>query len=551
MRPRLAGLAFTATLTLAGAAVWAQAEADRQLDAAIERLRAALGPDARITIGSRQVDPVTGRARLGNVTVSEAGRILSIGELWVQELAAGRLGRAEARGLRLEENKNEVTEAGRLLVAGLPLPPPGTALDPASIGFDTFELEGLVSSKPGQGSFRLGRIAARGYVPARGTAPGTLASGNIEGLQLDSLTPDTPSVRLGRMAATEIAFPDPQATNPDPRAFRAAALTIEGMAMTDPARNTDLALPRAALRDWLPGRRTELSVEGLNLAAEFGQLGPGRLQLGRLAVSGLDGASTLAAVMDGVQPPDPAPGVPQTVALEGLVMEAGGSPLFSLGRVAAEGTLGTTGRATGAVLVEGFRASLPRGAAPPLEGMGFREIAGGMELRGEGPRAGGPLSISPWRIQWNDAGALTLQADLDNLPAVPAGAPLSTDRTAEYLKARLVGLTLRWQDQGLFGRALSQQARQQRIPEARLREQWAQMALAMPIPGAPPGAAKGPAADPFAPMRQAIAAFIRQPGAIEVTLRPTTPIAFGAMADLGAAGPAGAAQRLGLAVRVP
>ncbi|WP_237217385.1 hypothetical protein, partial [Falsiroseomonas oryziterrae] len=86
----------------------------------------------------------------------------------------------------------------------------------------------------------------------------------------------------------------------------------------------------------------------------------------------------------------------------------------------------------------------------------------------------------------------------------------------------------------------------------------AQMALALPLPGAaPPGPAPRPGQrqaqpapaqqDPFAQARQAFAAFIRRPGTLEITLRPTKPVAF---SDLAAVrdDPALAARVLGLSV---
>jgi hypothetical protein len=65
------------------------------------------------------------------------------------------------------------------------------------------------------------------------------------------------------------------------------------------------------------------------------------------------------------------------------------------------------------------------------------------------------------------------------------------------------------------------------------------MALALPVPGA------NPANDPFLSVRQALAAFIRQPGTLEIALRPKAPVP---LAELTAvlADPAGTAQRLGL-----
>jgi hypothetical protein len=556
MRHRLGALAIAVTLPLGGVVVHAQAEAERQLDAAIERLRTALGPDARITIGSRQVDPVTGRARLGDVAITEGARRLSAAELWLSELSADRLGRAEARSLRLDEGKGAVTEATRVLVAGLPLPAPGAGFSSATLAFESIELEGLNGSKPGEGTMRLARLSAQGYVPPGPGRPGMLRAGTLEGFELASTTTETPSARIARVVLAELAFPDPNGADPDPRAFRAGEVTLEGFRMADRKRDTELELPRFSLRDWLPGRTAQLAAEGLSMGANFGQLGPGQLRVARVAASGVDGPTTLAAILDGIQPPDPAPGVAQQAVMEGVAMQAGGAPIFSLGRVAVEGRLDAQRRTTGGMTLDALRVSVPRGSAPPLEQMGFHEIVAGLELRGEGHRDGGPLGISPFRISWEGAGVLTIDGSFDNLPAIAAGAPVDrAKRMADFAAVRIAELTLRYQDQGLLGRTLSQQARAQRVPEARLREQWAQAALSAPVPGAPPaGRGKGaatPAADPYAPMREAIASFIRRPGTLEVTVRPPRPLPIAELQSMGATGPAATVERLGLRVRTP
>jgi hypothetical protein len=182
-----------------------------------------------------------------------------------------------------------------------------------------------------------------------------------------------------------------------------------------------------------------------------------------------------------------------------------------------------------------------RGEAAMLEALGYREIAGGIETRASLPRTGGRLEIDPLRIAWDEAATLAFAAQFDGVPPLSeAGEAVEQDATLLALAgSRLAGLTLTLRDQGLMGRVIAQQARQQRIPQARLREQWAQMALALPVPGA------NPANDPFLSVRQALAAFIRQPGTLEIALRPKAPVPLAewpaALAD-----PAGTALRLGL-----
>jgi hypothetical protein len=55
-------------------------------------------------------------------------------------------------------------------------------------------------------------------------------------------------------------------------------------------------------------------------------------------------------------------------------------------------------------------------------------------------------------------------------------------------------------------------------------------------------------ADRIGPMRQALASFVRQPGTLEITLRPPQPISFVEMSGLAGIGPVQAAERLGLSI---
>lgn len=585
MRPRSAILAvagpLTLVFTLAGAGAMAQAEAERRLDAAIERLRTSIGPEARITWGTRQIDPVTGRARLGDVVVTAPDRRVTVAEVTLQDVTETRLGRAELRTLLMTEGKGERVELDRLVVGGMPIPAAESRLDPATFEVGQLELEALRASGP-DGRLSLGRLTASGY------APGVLGSATVEGVQFQGAGANNGSFRLGRAAVSGLVMPQP-GQDPDPKAFAVTSISIEGAALADPDKNVTVDVGRLAMRDWVPGRLLDFVGEGIAIGAPFGPLGPGHVRLGRVVARGIDAAGTLAAYADGVQPPDPVPGTPQVFQMEGITAEGGGQPLFTLGRFAADGTMAADGLIGGSMVMEALRVVLPRGTAPWMEAIGYTEIAGGMEMRGTMRREGGSLSIAPWRTSWDQAGTLSVSSDLLGVPAPLPGTPADQDYTAEAMAIRIAGLSLSWREQGLLGRVIAWQARQQRQPEARIREQWAQMALTMPIPGdrppprraaaPPPPAAVAPttdtggkmknfarpgtpaapapqaaapaAQDPLPAIRQAIASFIRQPREIEFALRPPQPLSFEAIQRLGAAGPAEAIRQLGITVRLP
>lgn len=546
MRPRLPVIALAGVLLFGAAGALAQAEAERRLDAAIERLRTALGPDTRIEIGARRLDPVTGRATLTDVAITRPDQRIAIPELVLAELSETRIGRAEL--LRAREDAGGVaTETARIVLAGLALPAPGTPMTLAGFAVEAAEVESFRLASP-EGKLVVERLALRDW---RDLAIG---AGTLEGLDWRTAG-DGDAFRLRRLALDAVGLPL-AGQDFDPAAFRAVRIALEGIEAREAAQDITLTLGRFELRDWIPGRPTALVAEDLRAAGPAPQLGAAELGVDRIEASGIDAATTLAAVLANRQVPDPFPGMPQRLAIEGVRGVAEGQPLLALRRLVSEGRL-EAGIASGSLVTEGFRLALPRGQAAMLEAFGYSEIAGGIEVRGSVPRAGGRLEIDPVRLAWEQAATLTLATQLDGMPPVPeAGTELDSDATAAQLAAaRLAGLTLTLRDHGLLGRIIAQQAREQRIPEARLREQWAQMALAMPLPGAqppaqqgrrggpPPKAATGP--DPLVALRQAVAAFIRQPGTLEIALRPPRPLA---LEDLGAlaADPAQAVQALGL-----
>uniref|UniRef100_UPI001F390C4B hypothetical protein n=1 Tax=Falsiroseomonas oryziterrae TaxID=2911368 RepID=UPI001F390C4B len=490
MRPRLPGLALAGLVLVAGAGALAQAEAERRLDAAIERLRAALGPGGSLAIGGRRVDPVTGQATLTDVVLVQGENRVTIPELRLADVSETRIGRAEALRPRQAGTGPAATtaEAARILLAGVPLPAPGQPFDWTRLSAEALEVETLRLQSPEQGTLRLERLALR---DARREG---LGSGTLEGLDYAATGTDAQAFRLGRVALEALVLPLGQGDAFDPIAFRAGRIAVENLALRDPDQDVVLGLSRFDLQDWIPGRQASLTVERLETASRAAGMGQLEARLARLAISGVDGPGTVAAVLGNRQPPDPRPGVPQRAVLEGLEASLDGQRVLVLPRLASEASL-ENGIAAGAFAVEGLRVIPPSPYDDWLRALGLDEIAGGIELRGSVPRAGGRLEVAPFRIAWTDAATLTANVVLEGMPATPAeGAEIDQQATLDaYAEARIGAVTLALRDQGLLGRILASQARQQRIPEARLREQWAQMALALPLPGAaPPGPAPRP-----------------------------------------------------------
>ena len=553
MRTRLPVIALSGVLLLGTAGALAQAEAERRLDAAIERLRGALGPEVRIEIGGRRLDPVSGRATLTDVVIQRGADRTRIPEVILSDLSETRIGRAELRGVSERGGDGTAADTGRVVLQGFALPPAGQAFEPAAIAFDGIEVESFRAA--GQGDKTV--IARLALGPWRDM---TLASGTLEGF--DHRTTDETRLQLRRVALEGVTMPF-AGTELAPGAFRAGRIALEGLEFQEPSQAGQAVLDRLELRDWAPGRLAALVLEGLRGSAQVPSLGATELRLARVEASGIDAAALLDSVLNGTQAPDPEPGRPQRLSIEGLDSRAEGQPLLALRRLLSEGSL-ESGIATGTMLLEGFRLTLPRGQAAPIEALGYNEIAGGIELRATVPRAGGRFDVDPMRIAWDEAMTLGLAIRLEAFPAPPAaGSILDSDALlAGMLASRLGAATLTLRDQGLLGRVIAQQAREQRIPQARVREQWAQMVLSAPIPGTPtaqparrgevqsarPGAPppkSATAPDPFLQVRQAVAAFIRQPGTLEIALRPPSPVALPDLMD-AAADPGASVARLGL-----
>lgn len=534
MRPRLPALALSGLLLLGTAGALAQAEAERRLDAAIERLQGALGPEARIEIGGRRFEPVSGRATLTDIVILRGGDRMAIPEAILSDLSETRIGRAELRGITERGADGTVAEARRVLLSGLALPPAGQTMTAAAIAFDSLGVEEIRGAAEGV-KVAVARLAVRDWRDLG------LGAGVLEGFHYQAA--DGEAFRLGRITLDSVALPF-AGSDFAPARFRAGRIALERVALQAPGQGGGATLDRLDLRDWAPGRLAALVLEGLRGGGQVQTLGAATFALTRAEVSGIDAAGTVEALLAGRQPPDPRDGEPQRLALEGFESQAEGQPLLAFGRLLNEWTL-QGGIAAATLRLDGFRLTLPRGDATPLEALGYREIAGGIETRASLPRAGGRLEIDPLRIAWDEAATLALAAQFDGMPPLSeAGEAVEPNATLLALaEARLAGLALTLRDQGLMGRVIAQQARIQRIPQARLREQWAQMALALPVPGANPGGS--PSADPYLPVRQALAAFIRQPGTLEIALRPKAPVPLAEL-PLALADPAGTALRLGL-----
>jgi len=346
-------------LGLGGAGALAQASADREVTAALERLRASFGPAATLTIASREVDPLTGRVRLSGIRLEDGTRNLRVDSATLLGVTEARLGRLEVRSLTMTEPGDTRITAQRLTLAGLTLPAPGE-----DFAFDTLrlvqgEVERFALEAPGAGSMTAQFASVEGLVPGR------VRNLRADGLRADRAGDRPVTFALGRIALAGFSFPDLN-DQPDPTAFTLEAATLEALALAAPSDGVSITLERIGLRDAVPGRLIEFGLDHLEVAAPMGALGPGAFRLARMEMAGLDSVGLITALTTRGSAPEPQPDIFQRFLAEGLSLTQAGRDLAAIGRIASSGLTDSTGLSTGSLTVEDLRLALPlprRGAA--------------------------------------------------------------------------------------------------------------------------------------------------------------------------------------------
>lgn len=511
----------------AGLGAQAQMEADRQLDAAIARLRAGLGPEGAVEWRSRSVDPVSGTARLAGVTVRRGAERMTAEEVVLGELAGDRVGRAVLSGLRMEGVTSDkpgriVATAGRVSLSGLVLPAvpggaPGTAgVDWSAASAEEAVAEGMRMENPGRGDAELGRLSVAGY------APGRLREAVLEGFRFTDRSDGEVRIRLGRARLAGAVVPRIGA-EVDPWALAADAAQLEGVELAVEKQQVTLRLGRAQAEGWGPGRLATLGLEGLGVEGETPESGPFTAELGRMSLTGVPVRDIAHALAHDVNPPQLGPGQEQLGEAEGFAISSKGAPLLRIGRLRARAgwDAAMPGVELGSVGVEGLALDLPAEYGGSwLDGLGFKRVLGGLELATRLVRAEGRLLTDPFALRAEGMARLGFTVDLRGFETPVPGQPVADDPMAMMAGWSLGGFTMRYTEDGLLRALLAQQAAQERVPERQLRERYAAMVMQMPIPGA--GAGKGGAE--LGRLRAALAAFARDLGSIEVSLRPAKPV---------------------------
>jgi hypothetical protein len=530
----------------------AQAEAERQLDAAIARLRAGLGPDGAVEWRGRSVDPVTGTARFQGLTIRQGSSRLTVQEAVLGDVREDRIGQASLNGLRIEAvargpSGTAVVTAGRVTLNALAVPAAGSgpAVDWPAVAVEQAVAEGLRAEVQGRGDADLGRLTLSGY------APGRAREVVIEGLRLDdrhNRHNGATRILLGRARLAGAEFPR-IGQRFDPWALAADDAVLEGAEVTVEKQNGRVRLGRAHLGNWREGQIASLAAEGLSVSGDTPDTGPFTAELGRLALSGIAARDTAYAIAHDLNPPQAAPGQEQAGEMEGLAVSQNGAPLLRLGSLRLRNSWEGAGTpvALGSLALDGLAVDLPAGYGGDwLANLGFKAILARIGVQTRLNSEEQRLVTDSFTIEATGMASLGLSMDVRGFEAPAPGQPSAAndDPLAVISQWSVAGFTIRYTEEGLVGALLARQAAREQVPEAQLRERYAQMVLRTPVPGA--NAGKEVAA--LRPIREALASFARDPGTIEISLRPPKPVPMLELAGIVGMPPEQAVRNLNLTV---
>lgn len=544
----LGGLHLGGLVLPAAIGALAQAEGERQFDAAAARLRAGLGPDSALEWRSRSIDPVTGQARLQGVAIRRGKERISAEEATFDDLRADRVGRAVFTAVRVDSPNNDPARsntltAARVVASSLLLPAlaGGPGVDWSAAAVEDAVAEGLRVEAADRSGAELGRLSIAGYVP------GSVREAVLEGLRFTDRRDGETRIQLGRARLAGAAVP--RLGQPfDPWALAADSALLEGLEVSVEKDDVRFRLGRTQLDNWGEGRLSALAVEGLAVEGAAPGSGPFTAEVGRIGLSGVAGRDTAYAIANDLNPPQSSPGQDQTGAIEGIAVALGGTPVLRIAAIRGLNTWDTAAPGTelGHLGVDGLTIDLPAeyGGAW-LDSLGYKQIQAAIGIDTRLSRKDERLAVEPFAIDATGMGRFGLSMDVRGFDVPVPGQPVADDPMALMANWSVAGMGLRYTDLGLLRALIARQAAQERVPERQLRDRYAQMAMRTPLPGA----GRGKEAPGVTRIREALASFARDLGTIELTIRPPKPVAF--LEAVGFAGmpPEQAVRELNLTAR--
>ncbi|MEO3472267.1 hypothetical protein AAFN86_10400 [Roseomonas sp. CAU 1739] len=302
---------------------------------------------------------------------------------------------------------------------------------------------------------------------------------------------------------------DAPGTSPQPEQVTLASLRMENLQASGA---TTLRVGLVELEGWAAGKPARLAIEGLE-SSDFGGGAVDAVRIARFAMSGLDAARMMGALIRG----EAVPSLVGRSSLEMLRMEllAGGRPVGGIAETRIEADItAANGSGSGTIAIRGIRVEPLPMIAEWLTRFGYQAIEGEITAATAHDATAGRVEIRDLTIAAREAGTLTFSMNLDGL---------TPDRvqTMDYSQARLISAALGYADASLFRRFIAMQAAQTRTPEAQLREQFAAMAG---------GALSQPGAVALDPIRDAVLSFIRgQAQSVQIRMNPPQPIGMAEM----------------------
>lgn len=301
------------------------------------------------------------------------------------------------------------------------------------------------------------------------------------------------------------------------------------------ARGVRLATPKGettvgslAASDYGAGRRTRAAMDAAAIKVPAGKE-VDRVQVAHAGFDGVDVVSVAEAIRAGRRPPT-AQGR-QSFELAGVDLSKGGAPLLHLTRASGTSDAPAAGPAQGTLDVAQLQLSnLPPEAAGGLRALGYDRFDGDLHADAAFDQAAGDLAIREIRLTARQMGQLAIAGAFGRVPAATSAAP----SPAALLGVTLRNLDLTYADDGLFDRGLAAAGRAQGIGADQVRAGLLQRIAALTLSGA------------GVPVRDALAAFVRQPGTLTLATHPPQPVSFAEAAGIALGGPDALVSRLGV-----
>jgi hypothetical protein len=330
-------------------------------------------------------------------------------------------------------------------------------------------------------------------------------------------------VRVARLRVAGLTVPQGAGGPPEPDKVRLDALSVTGVQSSG---ELDMRLATLTLENWVAGQPARFAMEGLQLNGLDGGVVDG-LRMARLAVSGIDIGTTIAAIMREQPPPNLVGRA--AVEVDRLEFSGGGRPVGALGelRVAADVT-NPNGSGTGTVALRGIRVEPMPMIAEWLTRFGYQAVDAEITAATSYDAGSGRVELRDLSVAGRDVGTLTFSLVMDGVTQAAA-------QSGAFENMRLISMGLTYADASLFRRFVAMQSAQTRTPEPQLREQFAAMAG---------GALSQPGQAALDPIRNAVQRFIRgEAQTVAIRVNPPQPIKLGDLQG-GPPGSAGDAQRM-------